>query len=151
MKKRILEYTAIFQEEKEGGFSVWVPDLPGCASQGETFEDALKNIKEAIELYLEDSNETSKDTDEFKKQFTEACMTRFGSGWGWLVKAADGKLEICSTSNAENPLTEGKKPIFTCDVWEHAYYIDTRNSRPQYMENFWKVVNWKFVMDHFAK
>ena len=69
MKKRILEYTAIFQEEKEGGFSVWVPDLPGCASQGETFEDALKNIKEAIELYLEDSNETSKDTDEFKKQF----------------------------------------------------------------------------------
>ncbi|OGH38537.1 hypothetical protein A3F59_02035 [Candidatus Roizmanbacteria bacterium RIFCSPHIGHO2_12_FULL_38_13] len=69
MKKRILEYTAVFQEEKEGGFSVWVPDLPGCASQGETFEDALKNIKEAIELYLEDSNETSKDTDEFKKQF----------------------------------------------------------------------------------
>ncbi len=69
MKKRILEYTAVFQEEKEGGFSVWVPDLPGCASQGETFEDALKNIKEAIELYLEDSNETFQDMDEFKKQF----------------------------------------------------------------------------------
>ena len=69
MKKRILEYTTVFQEEKEGGFSVWVPDLPGCASQGETFEDALKNIKEAIELYLEDSNETFQDMDEFKKQF----------------------------------------------------------------------------------
>ena len=69
MKKRILEYTAVFQEEKEGGFSVWVPDLPGCASQGETFEDALKNIKEAIELYLEDSNETFQDMNEFKKQF----------------------------------------------------------------------------------
>jgi len=69
MKKRILEYTTVFQEEKEGGFSVWVPDLPGCASQGESFEDALKNIKEAIELYLEDSNETFQDMDEFKKQF----------------------------------------------------------------------------------
>jgi len=96
-------------------------------------------------------NHTFGSFEEFKKQFTEACMGRFGSGWGWLVKTADGKLEICSTSNAENPLTEGKKPIFTCDVWEHAYYIDTRNSRPQYMENFWKVVNWKFVMDNFAK
>jgi len=69
MKKRILEYTTVFQEEKEGGFSVWVPDLPGCASQGESFEDALKNIKEAIELYLEDSNETFQDMNEFKKQF----------------------------------------------------------------------------------
>ena len=69
MKKRILEYTTVFQEEKEGGFSVWVPDLPGCASQGESFEDALKNIKEAIEVYLEDSNETFQDMDEFKKQF----------------------------------------------------------------------------------
>ena len=68
MKKRILEYTTVFQEEKEGGFSVWVPDLPGCASQGESFEDALKNIKEAIELYLEDSNETFQDMNEFKKQ-----------------------------------------------------------------------------------
>lgn len=69
MKKQILEYTAVFQEEKEGGFSVWVPDLPGCASQGETFEEALRNIKEAIELYLEDSNKEFDDSGEFKKQF----------------------------------------------------------------------------------
>ena len=69
MKKQILEYTAVFQEEKEGGFSVWVPDLPGCASQGGTFEEALGNIKEAIELYLEDSNKEFYDSGEFKKQF----------------------------------------------------------------------------------
>ena len=67
-KKKILEYTAVFQEEKEGGFSVWVPDLPGCASQGETFEEALSNIKEAIELYVEDAPSANTDFD-FLKQF----------------------------------------------------------------------------------
>ena len=69
MKRKVLEYTAVFQEEKEGGYSVWVPTLPGCASQGESFEEALNNIKEAIELYLEDSDKIDKDTEDFKKQF----------------------------------------------------------------------------------
>ncbi|MCL4360030.1 type II toxin-antitoxin system HicB family antitoxin [Patescibacteria group bacterium] len=69
MKRRILEYTAVFQEEKDGGFSVWVPSLPGCASQGETFDDALRHIREAIELYLEDRGGKAADDDDFKKQF----------------------------------------------------------------------------------
>ena len=94
-------------------------------------------------------NEAFGSFDEFKQQFTQAGLTRFGSGWAWLVKDSDSKLEICSSANADNPLTEGKMPLFTCDVWEHAYYIDTRNSRPQYMENFWKVANWDFVMENY--
>jgi len=69
MKHKVLEYTAVFQEEKKGGFSVWVPTLPGCASQGESFEEALENIKEAIELYLEDSGKNDSDDFDFKKQF----------------------------------------------------------------------------------
>ncbi|WP_428023088.1 superoxide dismutase [Arcobacter sp.] len=83
--------------------------------------------------------------EEFKTQFTNKAVTHFGSGWAWLVKDASGKLSIVSTSNAGTPLTDGLTPILTCDVWEHAYYIDTRNARPAYLENFWKLVNWDFV------
>ncbi|ORX44358.1 superoxide dismutase [Piromyces finnis] len=84
----------------------------------------------------------------FKEQFTKASITRFGSGWAWLVQnTKNGKLEIISTSNAENPLTNPDlKPILTCDVWEHAYYIDYRNDRGKYVQNaFWKLVNWDFA------
>ncbi|MDZ4132741.1 MAG: Fe-Mn family superoxide dismutase, partial [Dethiobacteria bacterium] len=73
----------------------------------------------------------------FKEKFSQTAVTTFGSGWAWLVKNADGKIEIVSTSNAGNPLTNGKKPLLTCDVWEHAYYIDYRNARPSYVEKFW--------------
>jgi Fe-Mn family superoxide dismutase len=83
--------------------------------------------------------------EDFKKQFTETAIGTFGSGWAWLVKNPDGSLEITSTSNAATPLTEGKKPLLTCDVWEHAYYIDYRNARPKYLEAFWSLVNWQFV------
>ena len=69
MKRQVLEYTVVFQEEKEGGYSVWVPSLPGCASQGETFDEALKNIRQAIELYIEDSGEKESDYNDYKKQF----------------------------------------------------------------------------------
>ncbi len=69
MKRQVQEYTAVFQEEKEGGYSVWIPSLPGCASQGETFDEALKNIREAIELYLEDSKDMESDYNDYKKQF----------------------------------------------------------------------------------
>lgn len=82
---------------------------------------------------------------EFKQQFTQAGMTRFGSGWAWLVQTSDGKLAITSTANADNPLTQGLKPLLTCDVWEHAYYIDTRNDRAKHLSNFWELVNWNFV------
>lgn len=83
--------------------------------------------------------------EEFKNQFTKAAATQFGSGWAWLVKNGAGKLEIMQTSNAGNPLTDGKTPLLTCDVWEHAYYIDTRNDRPKYISNFWNLVNWDLI------
>jgi Fe-Mn family superoxide dismutase len=83
--------------------------------------------------------------DAFKEAFTNSAVNNFGSGWTWLVKDASGKLEIVNTSNAANPMTEGKTPILTCDVWEHAYYIDYRNARPKYMEAFWNLVNWDFA------
>ncbi|MCB0393763.1 MAG: superoxide dismutase [Fe] [Bdellovibrionales bacterium] len=82
---------------------------------------------------------------EFKTKFTETAINTFGSGWAWLVKNSNGKLELVSTSNADCPLRDGLKPILTCDVWEHAYYIDYRNARPKYLESFWSLVNWDFV------
>ena len=83
----------------------------------------------------------------FKNDFTKVATTTFGSGWAWLVLSSSSKkLEIVSTSNAQTPLTnEGLKPILTCDVWEHAYYIDYRNARDKYIDAFWSVVNWKFA------
>jgi len=87
---------------------------------------------------------------EFKEKFSTTAATTFGSGWAWLVKDANGKLEIVSTSNAANPMTDGKTPLMTCDVWEHAYYIDYRNARPKYIESFWSLVNWEFVANNFA-
>jgi Fe-Mn family superoxide dismutase len=86
---------------------------------------------------------------DFKQKFTDSALNRFGSGWAWLVKDSHGALEIVSTSNAENPMTSGKKPLLTCDVWEHAYYIDTRNDRGKYVSNFWQLVNWDFVAENF--
>lgn len=88
--------------------------------------------------------------DEFKKASTQTAIGTFGSGWAWLVKNHDGSLDLVSTSNAATPLTTDKKPLLTCDVWEHAYYIDYRNSRPNYMDSFWKLVNWDFVAKNFA-
>jgi Fe-Mn family superoxide dismutase len=81
----------------------------------------------------------------FTEQFTSTAATLFGSGWAWLVRRPDGGLAIEPTSNAGNPMTAGETPLLTCDVWEHAYYIDYRNARPKYIEAFWKLVNWGFV------
>jgi superoxide dismutase, Fe-Mn family len=83
--------------------------------------------------------------EEFQKQFSDKAATLFGSGWAWLVKQPDGKLAISQTSNAETPLTGKNTALLTCDVWEHAYYIDYRNARPKYVEAFWSLVNWDFV------
>jgi superoxide dismutase, Fe-Mn family len=85
--------------------------------------------------------------DEFKAKFSECAAKTFGSGWAWLVSNDSGDLEIRSTSNAKNPMTESYKPLLTCDVWEHAYYVDYRNARPKYIEAFWNLVNWGFVSD----
>ena len=87
----------------------------------------------------------------FKEEFSKTSITTFGSGWGWLVKNSDGSIELVSSSNAGCPLTEGQTPILTCDVWEHAYYIDYRNARPKYVEAFWNLVNWDFAAQNFAK
>lgn len=86
---------------------------------------------------------------QFQELFTTTAMTTFGSGWAWLVKDQSGKLSIVSTSNAGNPLCNDQTPLLTCDVWEHAYYIDTRNDRGAYLKNYWELVNWDFVASNF--
>lgn len=83
--------------------------------------------------------------DKFKEEFTKSGVSNFGSGWTWLVKKTDGSVDIVNTSNAATPLTSADKPLMTCDVWEHAYYIDYRNLRAKYIESFWKLVNWDFA------
>ncbi|MDH5751742.1 MAG: superoxide dismutase [Deltaproteobacteria bacterium] len=83
--------------------------------------------------------------DEFRAKFAAAAAGAFGSAWAWLVADAAGKVDIVTTSNAGSPLTEGRRPLLTCDVWEHAYYIDYRNARPKYLEAWWNVVNWDFA------
>lgn len=83
--------------------------------------------------------------EKFKEEFTKVSVGTFGSGWGWLVQRPDGSLALVSTSNAATPLTGEDIALLTCDVWEHAYYIDYRNARPKYVEAFWNLVNWDFV------
>ena len=87
--------------------------------------------------------------EQFKEKFTNSAVTLFGSGWAWLVKNKEGKLEIIQTSNAENPMRQGKKPILVCDVWEHAYYLDKQNRRPAYLESFWQIIDWRKVEERY--
>ena len=89
-------------------------------------------------------------TSDFKKAFQDKSATLFGSGWCWLVKKSDGSLDIQQTVNAATPITGSDKPLMVCDVWEHAYYIDYRNKRPDYLESFWKVINWDFADENFS-
>ena len=88
--------------------------------------------------------------DKFKEEFTKVAVGTFGSGWAWLVKKADGTLDIVSTSNAATPLTTDSKALLTLDVWEHAYYIDYRNARPKFIEAYWNIVNWQFAAKNFG-
>lgn len=83
--------------------------------------------------------------DAFREQFNKAAATLFGAGWAWLIKNENGTLQIVQESNAGNPLKKGLKPLLTCDVWEHAYYIDYRNKRPDYIKSFWEIVDWEKV------
>jgi Fe-Mn family superoxide dismutase len=85
------------------------------------------------------------DFQSFKQQFTEAAINVFGSGWAWLVQTPNGELAIKTTSNAQTPITDGDRILLACDMWEHSYYVDYRNARPQYMDAFWAVANWDFA------
>ena len=89
--------------------------------------------------------------DAFKKEFTAAAMGQFGSGWAWLVRVNQGKLKVVKTANADCPLTNHQHPLITCDVWEHAYYVDFRNNRGAYVEGFWKLVNWDFASKNYLQ
>ncbi len=107
----------------------------GGGSMPKKLEDRIKSDLGSIE--------------EFKKQFIQAGITQFGSGWCWLSIDENNKLVVSKTPNAENPLIHNMKPILGCDVWEHSYYVDYRNRRPEYLENFFeKLVNWEFVESH---
>ncbi len=88
--------------------------------------------------------------DAFKEAFTKSAVGNFGSSWTWLLKKADGTLDIVNTSNAATPVTTSDVPLITCDLWEHAYYIDYRNRRPDYLGAFWSLVNWDFAAKNFG-
>lgn len=89
--------------------------------------------------------------EEFQTKFTASAAGNFGSGWTWLVKNSDGSLAIVNTSNADTPITDDSiTPLLTVDVWEHAYYVDYRNARPEYLKNFWQIANWEFASANFA-
>jgi Fe-Mn family superoxide dismutase len=114
------------------------------------FEAFAKNPKEEPTGELAKSIERDFGSfDSFKETFSKAAATLFGSGWAWLVKDAYGNLEIIQESNAGTPLRNGYKPLLTCDVWEHAYYLDYQNRRPDYIEAFWNLVDWKVVESRF--
>lgn len=85
----------------------------------------------------------------FKAEFNKAAATRFGSGWAWLVVNSNGELEITSTANQDSPLSEGKTPILGLDVWEHAYYLNYQNRRPDYISAFWNIINWDQVAENY--
>ena len=87
--------------------------------------------------------------DKFREEFGAAAASLFGSGWAWLVKNNNGSLSIVQKANAENPLSDGLKPLLTCDVWEHAYYIDYRNKRPEYIKSFWEIIDWDIIASRY--
>lgn len=104
-------------------------------------KEPVGDLKKAID-------ETFGSFDAFKETFANAAATRFGSGWAWLV-VADGKLEVVSTPNQDTPISDGKTPILGIDVWEHAYYLNYQNRRPDYIDAFWHVVNWDKVEEYY--
>jgi Fe-Mn family superoxide dismutase len=96
-------------------------------------------------------NRKYRSLESFETEFSTTASNHFGSGWTWLVLDQEGKLAITTTHDADTPLRHGQTPLLTCDVWEHAYYIDYRNARPDYLKAFWQVVNWQFVNEQFMQ
>ncbi len=105
--------------------------------------------KEPTGALLSEIEKTFGTLSSMKEQFATAAKTRFGSGWAWLVVTADNELKIVSTANQDNPVSEGLTPILGLDVWEHAYYLKYQNRRPEYIEQWWNVVNWDVVEKNF--
>lgn len=99
----------------------------------------------------EEINVTFGSFDNFKQEFTKAAVSRFGSGWAWLVVNKNGKLEVVSTANQDNPIMDGKKAILGLDVWEHAYYLHYQNRRPEYISNFFNIINWEVVSNKYQE
>ncbi len=95
-------------------------------------------------------NSTFGSFDAFKEEFKNAGIGQFGSGWAWLVKNADGSLAVTKTPNQDSPISNGQTPLLGCDVWEHAYYLKYQNKRPEYLDAFWNVVNWDYVVNAYA-
>lgn len=151
--------------------------VPGTEYEGKSLEDIIKTSSggvfnnaaqvwnhtfywnclspngggEATGAVAEAINKAFGSFEKFKEEFTNSAINNFGSAWTWLVKKADGSVAIVNTSNAQTPLTDSSvKAILTVDVWEHAYYIDYRNSRPNYLDAFWALVNWEFVNANYA-
>lgn len=91
------------------------------------------------------------DFEKFKEEFSKLAVSNFGSGWTWIIDDGNGGIELMNTSNADNPINHGKKPLLTLDVWEHAYYIDYRNARPDFVKAFWNLVNWEFVNKNYQE
>jgi len=145
IQKNVSKYPAAVRNNGGGHFnhtlywSVMSPDAGGAPTG-----DLAKAIDEAFGSF-----------DEFKKKFAEAGATRFGSGWAWLSVGTDGKVQVSSTPNQDNPLMDVAEvkgtPILGMDVWEHAYYLKYQNKRPDYIAAFWNVVNWNAVADRYAK
>jgi len=152
--------------------------VPGTEYEGKSLEDIIKTSSggvfnnaaqvwnhtfywnclspngggEATGAVAEAINKAFGSFEKFKEEFTNSAINNFGSAWTWLVKKADGSVAIVNTSNAQTPLTDSSvKAILTVDVWEHAYYIDYRNSRPNYLSAFWSLVNWEFVNAKYAE
>jgi len=110
---------------------------------------SLKGRKIPAGVLADAINSSFGSFDSFKEQFNKAAATLFGAGWAWLVKNDDGTLQIIQESNAGNPLRKGLNPIMTCDVWEHAYYIDYRNRRPDYIKSFWEILDWELIAKRY--
>jgi Fe-Mn family superoxide dismutase len=114
------------------------------------FESFSKSGKRTPGGNLADAvNKSFGSFDSFKEQFTKAASTLFGSGWVWLAAGENGALSVIQESNAGNPMKKGLKPVMTCDVWEHAYYIDYRNRRPDYIKAFWEILDWNVISKRF--
>ena len=134
-------------KESEGGIfnngaQVWNHTFYFMQFAADGCDEPKNELKKAIEAEFGS-------VESFKEEFSKAAATLFGSGWAWLVKDEAGKLSIVQTSNAANPLRSGLTPLITCDVWEHAYYLDKQNARPKYIEDFWKVLDWKVISERF--